>query len=80
MLVVVYSLESGGRKVNENKLLTQKKNRFNPYTTFNKCRICKQTVHQMHSHYCQKTFFPLGICAMCGKQVLDTTNYRQTSV
>ena len=28
MLVVVYSLESGGRKVNENKLLTQKKNRY----------------------------------------------------
>ena len=27
MLVVLYSLESGGRKVNENKLLTQKKNR-----------------------------------------------------
>ena len=27
MLFVVYSLESGGRKVNENKLLTQKKNR-----------------------------------------------------
>ena len=27
MLVFVYSLESGGRKVNENKLLTQKKNR-----------------------------------------------------
>ena len=27
--------------------------RFNPYTTFNKCRICKQTVHQAHSHYCQ---------------------------
>lgn len=27
--------------------------RFNPYSTFNKCKICKQTVHQSHSHYCQ---------------------------
>ena len=27
ILVIVYSLEGGGRKVNENKLLTQKKNR-----------------------------------------------------
>ncbi|CAH3159970.1 unnamed protein product, partial [Pocillopora meandrina] len=73
-------LEGGGRKVNENKLLTQKKNRFNPYTTFNKCRICKQTVHQAHSHYCQSCAYKKGICAMCGKQVLDTSNYRQTSV
>ena len=27
--------------------------RFNPYSSFNKCKICKQTVHQAHSHYCQ---------------------------
>ncbi|XP_020614203.1 cysteine-rich PDZ-binding protein-like [Orbicella faveolata] len=72
--------EGGGRKVNENKLLTQKKNRFNPYSTFNKCKICKQTVHQAHSHYCQGCAYKKGICAMCGKQVLDTSNYRQTSV
>ncbi|XP_022803501.1 cysteine-rich PDZ-binding protein-like isoform X2 [Stylophora pistillata] len=52
--------EGGGRKVNENKLLTQKKNRFNPYTTFNKCRICKQTVHQAHSHYCQSGLQPIS--------------------
>lgn len=24
--------------------------------------------------------FVLGICAMCGKKVLDTKNYKQTSV
>ena len=27
--------------------------RFSPYSQFNKCRICKQVVHQAHSHYCQ---------------------------
>ncbi|KAL9954342.1 hypothetical protein ACROYT_G041866 [Oculina patagonica] len=53
---------------------------FNPYSTFNKCKICKQTVHQAHSHYCQGCAYKKGICAMCGKQVLDTSNYRQTSV
>ena len=27
--------------------------RFNPYQRFEKCRICKQQVHQVGSHYCQ---------------------------
>ena len=46
--------ESGGRVVGENKALTAKRARFTPYaTTFNKCRICKQQVHQAGSHYCQ---------------------------
>ncbi|GAB6020200.1 hypothetical protein CHUAL_002921 [Chamberlinius hualienensis] len=45
--------ESGGRKLNENKALTAKKARFAPYSTFEKCRICKQKVHQVGSYYCQ---------------------------
>ena len=37
---------SGSRKVGENKLLTSKKNRFNPTDSdFKKCRICKQKVN-----------------------------------
>ncbi|XP_013390429.1 cysteine-rich PDZ-binding protein [Lingula anatina] len=73
--------EGGGRKINENKALTSRKNRFNPYTsTFAKCRICKQSVHQAGSHYCQGCAYKLGICAMCGKKVIETKNYRQTSV
>jgi hypothetical protein len=27
--------------------------RFTPYTKFEKCRICKQLVHQSGAHYCQ---------------------------
>ena len=27
--------------------------RFTPYTKFEKCRICKQVVHQSGAHYCQ---------------------------
>ncbi|PVD26416.1 hypothetical protein C0Q70_14092 [Pomacea canaliculata] len=47
--------EGGGRVVGENKALTAKKNRFNPYSSgsFEKCRVCKSSVHQPGSHYCQ---------------------------
>ncbi|KAJ7987771.1 hypothetical protein DPEC_G00329960 [Dallia pectoralis] len=77
--------ESGGRKLNENKALTSKKARFDPYgkpgkTGFGICRICKSSVHQSGSHYCQGCAYKKGICAMCGKKVLDTKNYKQTSV
>ncbi|XP_019964370.1 cysteine-rich PDZ-binding protein [Paralichthys olivaceus] len=74
--------ESGGRKLNENKMLTSKKARFDPYSKggFTTCRICKSSVHQSGSHYCQGCAYKKGICAMCGKKVLDTKNYKQTSV
>ncbi|XP_063749933.1 cysteine-rich PDZ-binding protein isoform X1 [Eleginops maclovinus] len=74
--------EGGGRKLNENKILTSKKARFDPYskTGFATCRICRSSVHQSGSHYCQGCAYKKGICAMCGKKVLDTKNYRQTSV
>ncbi|XP_025104787.1 cysteine-rich PDZ-binding protein-like [Pomacea canaliculata] len=74
--------EGGGRVVGENKALTAKKNRFNPYSSgsFEKCRVCKSSVHQPGSHYCQGCAYKKGICAMCGKKIIDTKNYRQTSV
>ncbi|XP_025915282.1 cysteine-rich PDZ-binding protein [Apteryx rowi] len=75
-------VESGGRKLNENKALTSKKARFDPYgkNKFAICRICKSSVHQPGSHYCQGCAYKKGICSMCGKKVLDTKNYKQTSV
>eukprot|EP00261_Vitis_vinifera_P036891 XP_019078134.1 PREDICTED: cysteine-rich PDZ-binding protein isoform X2 [Vitis vinifera] len=47
--------EGGGRKINENKLLS-KKNRWTPYGT-TKCIICKQQVHQdaKYCHTCAYT-------------------------
>ncbi|ESO85660.1 hypothetical protein LOTGIDRAFT_229474 [Lottia gigantea] len=72
--------EGGGRKVNENKALSGKKARFSPYGEFGKCRICKSSVHQAGSHYCQGCAYKKGICAMCGKKIIETKNYRQTSV
>jgi len=72
--------EGGGRKVGENKLLTAKKNRFNPATTmFRECRICRTKVHQAGSHYCHQCAYKKGICAMCGVKILDTKSYCQSS-
>ncbi|TPX68893.1 hypothetical protein SpCBS45565_g02788 [Spizellomyces sp. 'palustris'] len=66
-----------GRKVNENKLLSSKKNKFMPYES--KCRVCKSRVHQAGSHYCQGCAYKNGICAMCGTQILDTSGYKMAS-
>ncbi|KAF3451675.1 hypothetical protein FNV43_RR07771 [Rhamnella rubrinervis] len=69
--------EGGGRKINENKLLSKKK-RWTPYGT-TKCTICKQQVHQ-DAKYCHTCAYTKGVCAMCGKQVLDTKLYKQSNV
>ncbi|ORZ08378.1 cysteine-rich PDZ-binding protein-like protein [Absidia repens] len=67
-----------GRKVNQNKLLSKSaKLRFNPYEA--KCKLCKSKVHQEKAHYCQSCSYKKGICAMCGKQILDTSNYKQSA-
>ncbi|KAI1302347.1 Cysteine-rich PDZ-binding protein [Halotydeus destructor] len=82
--------EGGGRKLNENKALTSKK-RYSPYTastssssssssSFERCRICKQKIHQPGSYYCQSCAYQKGICAMCGKKLMDTKNYAQSNV
>jgi len=69
-----------GRAVGENKLLTSKKGRFNPYTDeFKKCKICRSKVHQLGSHYCQECSYKKGICAMCGKKMINVKNYKQSS-
>ena len=40
---------------------------------------CPLSSVQVGSHYCQGCAYKKGICAMCGKKVLETKNYRQTS-
>lgn len=42
-------------------------------------RICRSKVHQIGSHYCQACAYKKGICAMCGKKLIDTKNYKQSS-
>ncbi|MBA0683818.1 hypothetical protein Goari_025446, partial [Gossypium aridum] len=50
--------ESGGRKINENKLLS-KKRRWTPYGN-TKCIICKQQVHQ-DGKYCHTCAYSKGM-------------------
>ncbi|MBA0557835.1 hypothetical protein Golob_014877 [Gossypium lobatum] len=52
--------------------------RWTPYGN-TKCIICKQQVHQ-DGKYCHTCAYSKGVCAMCGKQVLDTKLYKQSNV
>ncbi|RYQ93839.1 hypothetical protein Ahy_B09g100068 isoform B [Arachis hypogaea] len=52
--------------------------RWTPYGN-TKCIICKQQVHQ-DAKYCHTCAYSKGVCAMCGKQVLDTKFYKQSNV
>ncbi|PIO75304.1 hypothetical protein TELCIR_02645 [Teladorsagia circumcincta] len=45
-----------------------------------KCKICKCSIHQVGSHYCQTCAYQKGICAMCGKRILNTSGLRQSTV
>lgn len=72
-----WKLGSGGaggpeRRVNENKLL-RKGIRANPYGAA--CKICKLKTQQNNAMYCSICAYAKGSCAICGKQVLDTSMY-----
>jgi hypothetical protein len=43
-----------------------------------KCGICKSTIQQPH-HYCHFCSYSKGICSMCGKKILNTTSYNQST-
>lgn len=81
------TLESGGRKLNENKLLSQTaKTRVASGTTggntglqFRDCRICKVKCHQAGYYYCQQCSFKKGICSMCGIKIANTKDHNQCS-
>ncbi|CED84155.1 Microtubule-associated protein CRIPT [Phaffia rhodozyma] len=71
---------SSNRKIGENKLLSSK--RFSPYSTYsNKCKDCKSSVAQNMAIYCQNCAYKKGLCAICGKMVLDVKKggYKQSS-
>ncbi|VDD82703.1 unnamed protein product [Mesocestoides corti] len=69
------------RRLDNNKLLSASKGRYNPYSkSFRRCRICGQSVHHPEAHYCQSCAFKKGICAMCGVRLVNTSNYNQCAV
>uniref|UniRef100_A0A8C9P6E7 Cysteine-rich PDZ-binding protein n=1 Tax=Spermophilus dauricus TaxID=99837 RepID=A0A8C9P6E7_SPEDA len=65
--------ESGERKLNEKKALTSKRARFDPYgkNKFSPYRLCKNSVHQPGSHYCQDCTCKKPICHVW-EEKLDT--------
>jgi hypothetical protein len=72
------TIESGGRKVNENTIISKKeRNRFEPYDK--KCRLCKSKLSQP-GNYCNDCAYKKGICSMCGRKILDTKYYKQSVV
>ena len=71
------TVESGGRRINENKALTAKgkTGKWTPYGAGGaggKCRICKLSLYQ-EGIFCQKCAYAQGQCSMCGVKVWDTT-------
>ncbi|KAA1470241.1 hypothetical protein DENSPDRAFT_835993 [Dentipellis sp. KUC8613] len=80
------SIKDGSRKIGENKLIgrpgrpsgsSSSSSRFQPYA--NKCKDCKSTVTQNRAKYCHGCAFKKGLCAICGKQILDTTGYQMSN-
>eukprot|EP01083_Nonionella_stella_P177544 624435_1 len=72
------------RKVGQNMLLKSTKptisKKKKPKTMIvRKCKICKQLT-QPGGHYCQDCAYKKGICSMCGRKVIDTKFYKQSSV
>lgn len=68
------TIESGGRKLNENKVLSTSK-RWKPYGAA--CKLCKSSVQDGSYKYCQKCAYAKALCAMCGKQMIDTKELKR---
>lgn len=69
--------KSGGRVIGENMLLKHKaRDKANPYQS--KCKTCKCSVHQQ-GVYCSECAYKNGLCAMCGKKMVDVSNHLQTT-
>jgi len=70
------TMESGGRKVNENKLLSSAR-RFAPYSR--KCKLCKKLLSE-DGKYCHTCAYKKGICANCGKIILEDVKFYKQSL
>mmetsp|Transcript_44210 Transcript_44210/g.96120 ORF Transcript_44210/g.96120 Transcript_44210/m.96120 type:complete len:101 (+) Transcript_44210:65-367(+) len=68
--------KAGGRAVGENMLLKHKnRDKANPYQS--RCKICRQSLHQQ-GMYCSACAYRGGLCAMCGKEMVDVSGHNQT--
>ncbi|QSL64763.1 hypothetical protein MERGE_002065 [Pneumocystis wakefieldiae] len=66
------------RKIGENKLLSNSaKKRYDPYGVG--CKTCKQRTHHLGAKYCPGCAYKQGRCSICGKKIMDTSAYKQSS-
>eukprot|EP00761_Pharyngomonas_kirbyi_P000564 gb/GECH01000564.1/.p1 GENE.gb/GECH01000564.1/~~gb/GECH01000564.1/.p1 ORF type:complete len:108 (+),score=23.20 gb/GECH01000564.1/:1-324(+) len=56
-----------------------KKSRLTPYKKPPQCKLCKSVVYQDGMSYCHTCAYKRGICAMCGKEILGTKFYKQST-
>ncbi|GAA5897250.1 cysteine-rich PDZ-binding protein [Sporobolomyces salmoneus] len=47
--------------------------------TIGKCAFCKSTVARPEAQYCQSCAYKKGICSICAKPILDTSQYKMSS-
>ncbi|GAX74001.1 hypothetical protein CEUSTIGMA_g1451.t1 [Chlamydomonas eustigma] len=72
------TMAGGGRKINENKMLS-KKDRYSPYgAAGKKCATCKSMLNK-DGMFCHTCAYTKGVCEMCGVQIQDTKNYKQSN-
>ena len=69
------AIGKGGRSLASNTL-AKKSARYSPYGS--KCELCKSVLHQ-EGKYCHPCAYKKGLCAMCGKQVMDTSKHKQST-
>ncbi|KAM0790793.1 hypothetical protein ACM66B_004641 [Microbotryomycetes sp. NB124-2] len=47
-------------------------------TTIGRCETCGSTVARAGAKYCQSCAYKTGKCSICGKQILDTSQYKMS--
>ncbi|CCJ30633.1 unnamed protein product [Pneumocystis jirovecii] len=73
----------GTRRPKKGQFLAKKRrcglvmNRYDPYGTG--CSVCKQRTHHLGAKYCPSCAYKQGKCSICGKKILDTSAYKQSS-
>ncbi|CEH17606.1 Microtubule-associated protein CRIPT [Ceraceosorus bombacis] len=65
-----------GKAPSSNKLISSK-GRYAPTST--KCKTCGTNASQGFM-YCQGCSYKRGVCAMCGKMIMDTSKHKMSSV
>ncbi|BGP42088.1 hypothetical protein JCM10450v2_006174 [Rhodotorula kratochvilovae] len=44
-----------------------------------RCEVCRSVTARPGAKYCQGCAYKKGLCAMCGKQILDVSGYKMSS-